>query len=77
MTNDDEVRDRLRLAIRRNGLAERMRDEDCAIVTREHTRTIACRYRVPLELLPGRSGFMRFGLHVEEPYLAPEKTLFF
>jgi tetratricopeptide (TPR) repeat protein len=77
VADEADIVDRLRHAIREQGLETHLAAEECQIETRHRWRTIRCEYRLPVELLPGLARPLRFEIRVERPFLAPEGTIFF
>jgi tetratricopeptide (TPR) repeat protein len=75
--SEARVRDRVRHAIRRRGVASYLRAEDCPITTLPGWRRIECRYAVPIEILPGLGFALSFEIDVERPYLEPQETIIF
>jgi Flp pilus assembly protein TadD len=75
LPGDDEVRERLRHAVRERGLDAQVRDDACEIDTRPRWRRIVCRYDVPVSVAPGVGGALRFVVDVERPYLLPGEVI--
>lgn len=63
-------------AVRQQGLEVYVREDDFRIVTLEGSRRITCEYRMPVELLPGRTEWIHFRIHVEEPFFAEPAPVF-
>jgi Flp pilus assembly protein TadD len=72
---DADIADRLRHAVQARGLESYVDDSACDIQTKPKWRRIVCRYRVPVEMLPGRALVLRFHIDVERPYLTPPETI--
>jgi hypothetical protein len=71
----EDVRDRLRHAVRARGLGRELNADDCEVETGAQWRRIVCRYDVDVQFLPGVAGKLRFHIDVERPYLAPADTI--
>jgi Flp pilus assembly protein TadD len=75
--SDDDIRDRLRHAVRARGLERYLTGDDCDVDTRPKWRRIVCRYEVPVTLFPGTHHVLRLRIDVERPYLTQPETLHF
>jgi hypothetical protein len=66
---DGPVQERVREAIRDEGLDDYLRPGDCKIQTTETSRTIACEYEREVKYLPGVARIVRFSPKATSPIL--------
>jgi hypothetical protein len=64
-----QLRSALMQAVEQQRLGAFIRDGDFRIESRQASRRIVCRYRVPVEILPGRTRMLDFHIDVEQPVL--------
>jgi hypothetical protein len=64
-----QLRTALMRAVEERRLGAYIRDNDFEIESRDASRRIVCRYRVPVEIFPGRIRIFDFRIDVEQPVL--------
>jgi hypothetical protein len=71
-----QLRGALMRAVEERRLGAYIRDNDFEIESRDASRRIVCRYRVPVEIFPGRTHIFDFRIDVEQPVLLQPDTNF-